>query len=169
MRETFNPVYNNVEQVKNCASHMLGEKVIDAKIAVIIGHNGMNFVSSTDWRLVTETGIKRILPFSVRPQYPNFLECVAGVSYTGQRARFTVQPDDFATARGAIIILGEKTYSFSPGQALKIYVEPGSRFIASDCSVECEDNGEGPRVYRIIPSEDTAYACLDERGILSRG
>lgn len=169
MKEPQNIVYNNMAQVVSCASYMLGEEIEDARIAIVIGHNGNNFVSSSDWRVMTWSGNRRILPFSMRPQYPNFLECVAGVAYSGKRERFTVQPDEPDKARGAVVILGDESYSFSPGQALKIYVEPGSRFIASDCPVECEDDGEGPRVYKIIPSEDTAYACLDEKGVLSRG
>ena len=84
---------------------MLGEPIKNARIAVVIGHNGMNFVSSTDWRLVTEGGIRRILPFSVRPQYPNFLECVAGVSYSGQQGQFTVLPDK-ENPRSAVVIMG---------------------------------------------------------------
>ena len=168
MREPENIVYNNVAQVVSCAHHMLGEEIEDARIAIVIGHNGNNFVSSTDWRVMTWSGNRRILPFSMRPQYPNFLECVAGVAYSGKRARFTVLPDEPSKARGAVVVLGDKRYVFSPGQALKIYVEPGCRFIASDCPVDCEDNGEGPRTYRIFPPNDVQYARLDEKGVLSR-
>lgn len=169
MKEPQNIVYNNMAQVVSCASYMLGEEVEDARIAIVIGHNGNNFVSSTDWRVMTWSGNRRILPFSMRPQYPNFLECVAGVAYFGQREKFTVQPDDDVNARDAVVKLGDEVHVFTPGQALKIYVEPGSRFIASDCLVECKDNGEGPRTYTIIPDENTVYANLDENGVLSRG
>ena len=79
--ERFNPIYNNVTQVKYCAESMLGEKMVKAEIAIVIGHNGRNFVSSTDWRLTTASGKKRILPFGIQPQYPNFIECLAGVEY----------------------------------------------------------------------------------------
>jgi len=168
MKEPENIVYNNMAQVVSCATSMLHEDIEDARIAIVVGHNGNNFVSSSDWRMVTWSGNKRVLSFSMRPQYPNFLECVAGVSYTGQRAKFTVLPDEPSKARGAVVILEEKRYIFSPGQALKIYVEPGCRFIASDCPVECEDKGEGPRIYRILPPEDVQYARLDEKGVLSR-
>ena len=163
MKETFNPVYNNAEQVKKCVSFMLGEPIKDAKIAVVIGHNGMNFISSTDWRLTTESGIKRILPFSVRPQYPNFLECVAGVSYSGQQGQFTVLPDK-ENPQGAIVIMDGKRYWFAPGEALKIYVEQGKKFIATDCQVLTEDGEDGVRIYRVETNEDTLYGRFDENG-----
>lgn len=162
MKETFNPVYNNAEQVKECVS-FLGEPIKDARIALVIGHNGLNFVSSTDWRLVTESGIRRIFTFSARPQYPNFLECVAGVSYSGQQGQFTVLPDK-ENPRGAVVVMEGKRYSFEPGEALKIYVDPREKFIATDCMVICEDDGIHPRVYRIITDEDTLYGRFDEKG-----
>ena len=93
MKEMFNPAYNNVEQVKRCAYFMILEEIKEARVAVVIGHTGRNFVSSTDWRLTTESGAHRILPFSVRPQYPNFVECVAGVKYEVKNGKFCVTPD----------------------------------------------------------------------------
>lgn len=163
MKETFNPVYNSVEQVKNCVSFMLGEPIKDAKIAVVIGHNGMNFISSTDWRLTTESGIKRILPFSMRPQYPNFLECVAGVSYSGQQGQFTVLPDK-ENPCGAVVIMDGKRYTFAPGEALKIYIDPKEKFIATDCQVLTEDGEDGVRIYQVETTEDTLYGRFDENG-----
>ena len=166
MKEPFNLVYNGVEQVKRCAGVMLSEEVADAKIAIVIGHNGVNFVSSTDWRLTTGSGIKRILPFSIRPQYPNFLECVAGVSYSGQLEKFTVLPE-VKNPKPAQVIIGNEVYDFAPGKALKIYVKPNSRFIATDCLVECEETSD-LRIYRVIVDETTLYGYLDEKGGISQ-
>jgi len=163
MKETFNPVYNSAEQVKKCVGFMLGEPIKEARIALVIGHNGMNFVSSTDWRLTTESGIKRILPFSMRPQYPNFLECVAGVAYSGQQGQFTVLPDRRENFRTVVIVDG-KPYSFNAGEALKIYIEPDcQKFIATDCAVMYQET-QLTRVYRVITNEDTLYGRFDENG-----
>lgn len=186
MYESFNPVYNSVEQVKNCASYMLGEKVVEARIALVIGHNGRNFVSSTDWRLTTESGAHRILPFSMRPQYPNFLECVAGVSYEVKNGKLRVEPDNieklpsrdyFGNLRGsaakkmrekrAVVKIGEKSYEFEAGKALKIYVEPNTEFIATDCAVKYEER-KRLRVFEVLTNEQTVHGFLDERGIISQ-
>ena len=173
MNETFNPVYNNIEQVKKCTGFMLGEEMKDAKIAIVVGHNGRNFVSSTDWRLTTLSGLKRIFPFSVRPQYPNFVECVAGAKYDVKNDGFSIIPDGRglypanAIKKSAIVIIGEQSYTFAPGEALKIYVKPGEKFIATDCDVTCEEQ-EKVRIYRIIPNEQTLYGKLDEKGSISQ-
>jgi len=173
MQETFNPVYNNVEQVKKCTGFMLGEEMKDAKIAIVIGHNGRNFISSTDWRLTTVSGLKRIFPFSVRPQYPNFVECVAGAKYDVKDGMFSIVPDGGGLypanvpVKKATVIIDKKTYSFAPGEALKIYVKPGEKFIATDCDVTCEEQ-EKVRIYRIIPNEQTLYGKLDKNGSISQ-
>jgi hypothetical protein len=173
MQETFNPVYNNVEQVKKCTCFMLCEEMKDAKIAIVIGHNGRNFISSTDWRLTTVSGLKRIFPFSVRPQYPNFVECVAGAKYDVKDSMFSIVPDGGGLypantiKKGAIVIIGEQSYNFAPGEALKIYVNSGEKFIATDCDVTCEEQ-EKVRIYRIIPNEQTLYGKLDEKGSISQ-
>ena len=173
MQETFNPVYNNIEQVKKCTGFMLGEEMKDAKIAVVVGHNGRNFVSSTDWRLTTASGMKRILPFSVRPQYPNFVECVAGAKYdVNKDGQFSITPDGRglypqSVIKSAIVIIGKQSYTFTPGEALKIYVNPGEKFIATDCEVVCEEQ-EKVRIYRIIANEQTLYGKLDEKGSISQ-
>ena len=169
MTESFNPVYKREALVKDCVSHMLmGEEIESARVAIVVGHNAMNFVSSSDWRLVTKGGTRRVLTFSVRPQYPNFLECVAGVSYSGQAGKFCVLPDK-ENPRGAIVEMDGQQYVFKPGEALKIYVEPGSRFIATDCEVVYDDNnGIGERIYRIVTHEDTLYGRLDEDGCISQ-
>lgn len=168
MQETFNPVYRDAELVKKCVGFLLpSESIKEARVAIVVGHNGMNFVSSTDWRLETESGIRRIFTFSPRPQYPNFLECVAGVAYSGRQGRFTVLPDE-ENPRGAVVIMDGVEYPFEPGKALKIYVEPDSHFIATDCMVEFDDNsGKGNRIYRIITNEDTLYGELDAEGHIS--
>ena len=168
IKESFNPVYNNIEQVKNCASHMLlGEAVVEARVAIVIGHNGRDFVSSTDWRLTTQSGTKRILPFSIRPQYPNFLECVAGVRYWGQNALFSVCPDADDNRHEAIVEICGKQYHYGFGEALKIYVNPGENFIATDCAVVCEEL-EKVRIYRVITNDNTLYGNLDENGRISQ-
>ena len=161
--EKFNPVYNNVEQVKANAEYMLGEKVVDARIAIVVGHNGRNFISSTDWRITTETGNKRILPFSISPQYPNYVECVAGMRYDVYHEMFTIIPEPDKSK--VTVVLDDKEYSFSRGDALKIYIEPNSKFVATDCLVEYD---ERKNVYHIITDENTAYGWLDAKGHISR-
>lgn len=161
--EKFNPVYNNVEQVKANAEYLLGEKVVDAKIAIVIGHNGRNFVTSTDWRITTEKGNKRILPFSIRPQYPNFVECVAGMRYDVYHEIFTIIPEPDKSK--VTVVLDDKEYSFSRGDALKICIESDSKFVATDCLVDYDEN---KNVYRVITDEDTAYGWFDAKGHISR-
>lgn len=167
IKENFNPVYNKVKQVKDCASFMLGEEVVDARIAIVIGHNGRSFVSSTDWRLTTKSGAHRILPFSMRPQYPNFLECVAGVGYEYKLGQLHVLPDAPEKRLGAVIELAGKRYTFESGKALIIYVQPDSKFIATDCAVEYEER-QNERVFRIIENENTLYGVLDSEGRISQ-
>lgn len=165
--ETFNPVYNQVQQVKDCVSYMLGEPIIEAKIAIVVGHNGRNFVSSTDWRLTTDSGNKRILPFTMRPQYPNFVECVAGVEYGVKNELFYIQPDDLTSAKSAEVHLNSQVYKFNPREALKIYIESESTFVATDCLVECIEM-ETKRVYRILTDENTLVGKLDKNGRISQ-
>lgn len=160
--ESFNPVYHSVEQVIRCTS-TAKEPVVDAQVAVVIGHNGRDFVSSTDWRLTTKSGRKRIFPFSIRPQYPNFLECVAGVAYKRGKYSVITEEDD----KPAKVMIGEKVYEFAPGKALKIYAEPGHRFIATDCAVEYQET-PCERIYRVVIDEDTLWGKLDEDGTISR-
>ena len=186
IKENFNPVYNNVEQVKKCAAYMLGEEVVDARIAIVIGHNGRGFVSSTDWRLTTASGAHRIFPFSMRPQYPSFLECIAGVRYRYNNYRIIVQPDCPELPQGfnafghprsvaaalmrektAVVKISDKSYEFSGGKALKVYVEPNSKFIATDCLVKCEEHSR-ERVYEVITDENTLYGFLDQDGRITQ-
>ena len=168
IKETFNPVYNQIQQVKNCVSYMLGEVITEARIAIVIGHNGRNFVSSTDWRLTTESGNKRILPFAIRPQYPNFVECVAGVAYgVLENGQFYVQPDNAESAKPAEVYMNGQTYNFNPQEALKIYVKPESIFIATDCLVECVETKD-KRTYHIMTDQNTVLGQLDEKGRISQ-
>ena len=168
MVERFNPVYNSVEQVKNCVTSMLpGEVITEARIAIVIGHNGINFVSSTDWRLTTASGMKRVFTFSPRPQYPNFLECVSGVSYSGKQENFKVLPDEKGKQRSSIVLVNGKGYRFKPGKALKIYVEPGEVFVATDCLVSCIEK-DGMRIYQVRTDENTLYGKLGEDGRASQ-
>ena len=167
IKENFNPVYNDVEQVRRCTTFMLGEEVVEAKIALVIGHNGRNFVSSTDWRLTTASGTHRILPFSVRPQYPNFLECVAGVSYENKNGQLYVVPDDEGKRLGAVVEVLGKRYRFSAGEALKICADANTQFIATDCAVEYEVH-ENERVFRVIPDEQTIYGLFGADGKISQ-
>ncbi|MBR6327653.1 MAG: hypothetical protein IKR60_02115, partial [Alphaproteobacteria bacterium] len=149
---------------------MIFEQITDARIAVVIGHTGRNFVSSTDWRLTTESGAHRILPFSVRPQYPNFVECVAGVSYEVKNGKFCITPDSICSSpkatdmiheKGAVVKIGGKNYRFKPGEAIKIYVEPNSRFIATDCKVVCTET-KSERIFELMPDEETKWGFLDD-------
>lgn len=167
INENFNPVYNDVEQVKRCATFMLNEEVVEAKIALVIGHNGRSFVSSTDWRLTTASGAHRIMPFAMRPQYPNFLECVAGVSYENKNGQLHVVPDSDENRLNAVVMLQGKWYRFSAGEALKIYADVNSSFIATDCSVEYEER-EDVRIFRVITDEHTVYGSFDNNGKISR-
>ena len=167
MKETFNPVYNDVNQVEKCATFMLNEEVVEAKIALVIGHNGRNFVSSTDWRLTTASGAHRILPFSVRPQYPNFLECVAGVSYENRQGQLHVVPDEESNRLNAVVEVLGKQYVFSAGEALKIYAVSNSQFIATDCAVEYEER-DNVRIFRVITDEQTIYGLFGADGKISQ-
>lgn len=167
MNETFNPIYNNVEQVKRCASFMLNEEVIKAEIAIVIGHNGQNFVSSTDWRLTTQTGKKRILPFCIQTQYPNFVEVVAGVKYEVTKNGFQILPDAPLFRKSAKIVVGLKEYLFEPGEALKIYVQPSSKFIATDRQVTVEER-EMMRIYTIHTDYPIVLGYLNEKGSVSQ-
>lgn len=167
INETFNPVYNNVEQVKRCATFMLGEDVLKARIAIVIGHNGRNFVSSTDWRLETISGNKRILPFSMRPQYPNFVEAVAGVKYEVTENGFQILPDTPLFKKSAKVVIWGEEYKFNPGEALKIYAQLNSRFIATDCPVTVEET-EDERIYTVHAEYPTIYGFLNDKGSISQ-
>ena len=167
INENFNPVYNDVEQVKRCATFMLNEEVVEAKIALVIGHNGRSFVSSTDWRLTTASGAHRIMPFAMRPQYPNFLECVAGVSYENKRGQLYVTPDGEANKLNAVVELLGKKYRFFAGEALKIYADRDTQFIATDCVVEYEER-PNERIFRVIPDDHTIFGLFDSNGRVSR-
>ena len=169
LKEAFLPVYNSVSQVKSCTSSMLGEEVVNAEISIVIGHNGRNFVSSTDWRLTTSSGRKRIFPFTIHPQYPNFVECVAGMGYVvDSRQRFAVTPDAEGQEKAAVVIMPDgKKYDFAAGQAVKITVAPDTRFLANDCAVEFSETAD-KRVYKIVPDETTLYGLYDSDGTVSR-
>lgn len=167
INETFNPVYNNIEQVKKCAAFMLGEEVVNARIAIVVGHNGRDFVSSTDWRLTTQSGNKRILPFSMRPQYPNFVEVVAGVKYEVTENGFQILPDTPLFKKAAKVIMGLQEFVFRPGEALKIYVEPGRRFIATDCQVTVEED-DMMRIYTIHEDYPVVFGFLNGKGSISQ-
>ena len=155
--------YNNEDQVKKCVEHMLGEKVREVRLALVIGHNGTDFVSSTDWRVTMESGQEYILTSSMQPQYPNFLECKAGVSYEKGKYSIITAEDD----KSAKVFIGGSIYCFRPGEALRIYVQPCERFIATDCAVECEET-EQERTYRVITDENTQYGYLDDKGRISQ-
>lgn len=169
MFESFNPIYNQIDQVIYCTSSMLGENVVKAEIAIVVGHNGRNFVSSTDWRLTTAGGRKRILPFSIQPQYPNFLECVAGVDYSlDQEGRFFVVPDTKGQEKSAVVIMPDgRRFEFAPGQALKVIIEPNQKFLATDCTVEYQDTAK-VRIYRLVADEQSLYGIFDADGSVSR-
>ena len=183
--ETFAPLYNSVEQVKECAFFMIQEKIKEARVAIVIGHNGKNFVSSTDWRLITESGVECVLPFSARPQYPTFVECVASVNYLLKNGKFCVMPDYVGkpfphTAFGwsqsaaeqlirektAVVKIGDEIYHFKAGEKLIIYVEPDSRFIATDCAVKLKERGS-IRIFEVVTDENTKYGLLNKAGVIS--
>lgn len=169
LKETFLPVYNSVSQVKSCAGSMLGEEVVNAEISIVIGHNGRNFVSSTDWRLITSSGRKRIFPFTIHPQYPNFVECVAGTAYiVDERGRFAVVPDAEGQEKAAVVIMPDgEEYNFAAGQAVKITVALDTRFLATDCMIEFSETAD-TRVYKIVPDETSLYGICDSNGSVSR-
>lgn len=168
INENFKPVYNNVDQVRRCAFFMLGEEVKEAHIAIVIGHNGKNFVSSTDWRLTTQNGYERILPFNIQAQYPNFVEAIAGVQYEVTDNGFQILQDAPLFRKSAKVILGPKEYSFKPGEALKIYVQPNSKFIATDCRVTLEEQ-DTVRIFTIHMDCSTSFGFLNEEGCVSYG
>ena len=67
----------------------------------------------------------------------------------------------------AKVIMGEQEYLFAPGEALKIYVLPNTKFIATDCVVDYQDTDE-MRIYRVDINEDTIYGHLDKDGRISQ-
>ena len=167
IHETFSPNYNEVEQVKKCVGFLLNEKVVEARIALVIGFNGRNFVTSTDWRIRTENGHERIMPFSIHPQYPNFIECLAGVEYSVYDDSFRVLPDAPLFAKDAVVKIGGKSYRFVPGQPLIVYVDFGERFIATDCRVKIIEQ-QYTRIFRVITDNKTQYGLFNEKGTAFR-
>ena len=166
IKKIVNPVYNEAEQVKRCAYD--NEKMVEARVAIVIGHNCRNLVSSTDWRLKTDKGNTRVFMFSIHPQYPNFIECVAGASYqVSETGRFSINWDEVGAEKKACVILDGKKYFFNPGEALKIYIEPESVFVATDCLVKCEENDE-MRIYTVLTDKETGYCYMDKSGRISR-
>ncbi len=168
MFEQFNPVYNEVGQVLRCAQSMIAEEVIKAEITLFIGHNGKDFVSSTDWLLTTETGRKRILTTSVRPQYPNFVEVMAGACYSiNDRGFFEIRADMEGAEKKAVILLPDGTrQEIAPGHPVRYTIPIGSRFVATDCHVICREEDEA-RVYEICEDERTQYGFLNIDGRIS--
>ena len=167
LTETFNPVYKQIQQIKDCVPYMSREQIIEARVAIVVGHNGRNFVTSTDWRLTTESGESRVLTFTMRPQYPNFVECIAGVEYGVRNEMVYIHPDKLIFAKSAEIHLNGQIYTFNPREALKIYVEPGNTFIATDCLVNCIET-ETKRIYHIVTDENTLFGKLDKDGSISQ-
>lgn len=167
MFESFNPIYNREDQVKRCAASMLAEKVVEAIPVLVIGHNGRNFVSSTDWRLTTESGKKRILPFGIRPQYTNFVEVVSGVKYEVTDDGFSITPDTKSSQKSSRVIIDDKEYFFEPGKVLKICIQQGNHFIATDCMVTCTED-DYTRTYTIIKDDKTFMGHFDDDGMVSR-
>ena len=167
MFESFNPIYNREDQVKRCTTSMLAEEVVEAIPVLVIGHNGRNFVSSTDWRITTKSGNKRILPFGIRPQYTNFVEVVSGVKYEATDDGFSITPDVKSSQKSSRVIIDNKEYFFEPGKVLKICINQGSHFIATDCMVACTED-DNMRTYTIIQDEKTIVGYFGNDGMISR-
>ncbi len=167
MYEAFNPIYNAFDQVKSCTEYMLGENVIDCQVTIVIGFNGCNFVTSTDWRLTTDHH-KRIMPFCIHPQYPNFMEVIAGVSYTPDKnGRFEVRRDNPGEEKNAIIRMPDgKEYFFTAGKAVKIKVDPSEKFLATDCMVEVEETADC-RIFTVLVDDTTGWGIM-ENGHISK-
>lgn len=166
IQKNFCPTYNSVDQVKKSASSMLDEPIEEVKIAIIIGHDGVNFVSSTVWQVTTKSGIKKLIPF-FDTQYPKFLECVAGVAYADEQGQFAILPDS-GDNYNTVVVFDDKPYSFEPGKILKIYVKPnGQRFVATGCAVEYQDTGV-TRIYKVITDKNTLYGRFGAQGKISQ-
>ena len=188
-QESFNPIYNEVGQVRHCASSMLcGAKIKNVNIGIVIGFNGTEFVTSTDWRLETEDGMKQILPFSIQTQYPSFVECKAGIQYSQFQGSVMVLPDgngvkkdtiyvrnnetnsfvpvealvvdNKSEPKEAIILLDSKEYHFVPGEDLIIKIDPEEKFLATDCPVECTETKK-TRIYT-INTKNAKYGILKD-------
>ena len=168
MLETFNPVYNDAEQVIRCAQAMISEPVEKAEITLFIGHNGKDFVSSTDWLLTMQSGRKRILTTSVRPQYPNFVEIMSGAAYSvDERGFFEIKADPVGAEKKAVILLPDGTRKeIKPWKPLRITIPPKSNFIATDCHVICHEYNK-ERVYEVCIDQDTLYGYVDDKQHIS--
>lgn len=161
IKEAFNPIYNAFEQVKQCSEYMLKENVIDCQVTIVIGFNGRNFVTSTDWRLTTDNH-KRIMPFFIHPQYPNFMEVIAGVNYTPDKnGRFEVRCDKPGKEKNAVIKMPDgKEHFFPAGKAVKIKIDSSEKFPATDCAVKLEET-EDCRIFTVLPDETTDWGIME--------
>lgn len=173
-KEFFNPIYNETAQVKRCVESMLREPVASVELGIVIGFNGQEFVTSTDWRVTTESGLKQILPFTIQTQYPSFLECKAGTLYTLFEGNILVLPDgkDVKEAqvvetakprKSAVVIIDDESYRFEPGEDILIKVNPEKQFLATDCFVECEEQPDC-RIYK-VKTDDATYGIVENEKI----
>ena len=168
MFETFNPVYNDAGQVIRCVQTMIAEPVEKAEITLFIGHNGKDFVSSTDWLLTMQSGRKRILTTSVRPQYPNFVELMAGAAYSvDERGFFEIKADPVGAEKKAVILLPDGTRKeIEPRNPVRMIIPPESKFIATDCHVICKEF-EQVRIYELRADKDTQFGYVDDKQHIS--
>lgn len=162
-KETFNPAYNDQQQVKACTGAR------SAKVAIVIGYipakEGGKFITSTDWRLKMPGGETAVMQFSIHPNYTSFVECIAGMRY--EEECFGVSANPVGHHKPARVVIGEKMYHFEPGERLVIPVRKGDLFIATDCEVEVEDL-DYERIYKVTVDKDTEYGFMDEKGRISR-
>ena len=66
-----------------------------------------------------------------------------------------------------MVKIGEKTYHFKPGEALKVYVEPNSRFVATACNVVCTET-QNERIFELVTDEETKWGFLNATGDVSQ-
>lgn len=156
----FLPYYNEKKQVSNCTSYHIGQEVKDTKIYLSIGHNGKEFISSTDWISTDADEEEYVLPFCAQAQNPTFLTLQAGVNYTVNELKILEAKADYK--KTVLVMPDEQTYEFAPGEPVRVLISEGcERFIASDCAVKIEETEE-TRTYFVLTEEDTKYASYME-------
>lgn len=150
----FLPYYNEVKQVMNCAKSMIGQPIKSAEVIINIGFNGNEYISSTEWLLITEDGEECILPFFMTPQYPTFISMIAGTKIEKKNDRIQFIYDE----KPAVLIMptGEEL-TFAPGKPVRVGIVDGTTgFVGNDCSVQVTETADAV-IYRIITDETTHY------------
>jgi len=159
-------VYTNAQQVVDCVASMLGvdPKACSAELKMVIGWNGTDLISSTDWH-ITYPGGCCILPPCISPQYPTF----AGLHVTQYVSNFMLlREDDVKPVKVSFlnsyeqVIYNKELDSYNQVifnkkfEPIAITFREGDRIILSDCEVICERRKDHWN-YNVLNYEDTIY------------